>query len=91
MRWSPPTSSSRASSWKTVSDGEWPGRWCTRHVRPANASSPPSASSRVTVALAPHARNCADTALRAKRTSSGMPCRAMIASAKRSSSSIPSP
>ena len=30
-------SSPDASSWKTVSEGECPGRWCTRHARPANS------------------------------------------------------
>ena len=50
----------------------------------------PSASGVLTVALAPQARNERVTARSAKTTSSGIPWRSMIASAKASSASITS-
>ena len=81
MRWSPPISSPDASSRKTVSEGEWPGRCKTRHARPANGSVAPSASGVVTVAFAPHARNERVTARSAMQMSAGIPWRSMIASA----------
>ena len=90
MRWSPPTSSPEASSWKTVSEGECPGRWCTRQARPANSSSASSASGVSTLQLAPQARNERVTARSAMTMSGGMPWRSMIASAKASSASMTS-
>ena len=90
MRWSPAISSPEASSWKTVSDGECPGRWCTRHARPANGSTAPSASGVSTVQLAPQARNERVTARSAMTMSCGIPWRSMIASAKASSASMTS-
>ena len=33
IRWSPPSSVAARASWKTVSEGEWPGRCRTRSVR----------------------------------------------------------
>ena len=67
----------RRSSWKTVSEGLWPGRWRTRSVRSPSTSSEPSASGLVTSTAEPQARKPADTARRAVTTSWGMPWRSI--------------
>ena len=91
MRWSPPISSPEASSWKTVSDGECPGRWCTRHARPAKGSTRAVGQRRARpCSCEPHARNERVTARSAMTTSCGIPWRSMIASAKASSASMTS-
>ena len=71
-----------------VSDGECPGRWWTASARPAKGSSAPSVSGVVTFALRAPGAEGRVTARSAKTTSSGMPWRSMIASAKASSSSM---
>jgi hypothetical protein len=46
MRWSPPRTIPRRSSWKSVSEGEWPGRCRTRRVRSRRSSVAPAGSGR---------------------------------------------
>jgi hypothetical protein len=84
-RWSPAISSRRSASRKTVSVGLWPGRKCTSSERPANSSTSPGATTWVTFAREPHARNASDTDWSALVTSSGMPWRSIASVAKASS------
>ena len=85
IRWSPPSSSPDASSWKTVSDGEWPG--AVVHAPRAARRTPARRRRRaacVDRALgAPGAERARHRAQRERRRPRGMPWRSMSASAKR--------